>query len=400
MKPVSDIAAAEESLRSYCERVDFQGWDPWDALASPLFRVFPFNLRLPRWAGNHLIKISPVNIRPLLGIRRDCFAKGLALFLSAYVLRAGMQKDQGARRLIPLLYQRLMEKMIPGYSGPCWGTNVAYQTRAFFVPENTPSLVHTAFAVEAILDLNEFQPDDTLVRDARGACAFILNDLHIFDTPDGICFSYTPQDRSRVINVTALAARMLARTGRIGAVPEFIEKARRAARFVVSRQAEDGSWLYGEDPIHHWIDNYHTGFVLEALEDYRRYADDDSVDSAVNRGAEFYRKRLFREDGTPKFSPQSVYPIDGHCIAQGILTFTRLKDRRPDFLPFARRIARWGITRFQDPSGYFYFQRRRRVWNRIPHIRWVQAWMLLALNRLLLHSPENRKREGSGADQD
>jgi hypothetical protein len=400
MKPVSNIAAAEESLRSYCERMDFQGWDPWDALASPLFRIFPFNLRLPRWAGNHLIKISPINIRPLLGIRQDCFAKGLALFLSAYVLRGRTHPDPATQRTITLLYERLMEKTIPGFSGPCWGTNVAYQTRAFFVPGNTPSAVHTAFAVEAILDLNEMQPDAKLVHIARGACEFILNDLHIKDSPEGICFSYTPQDRSRVINVTALVARMLARTGRISGVPEYLERARAAARFVISRQESDGSWMYGEDPIHHWIDNYHTGFVLEALEDYRRYTDDDDVDPAVNKGAEFYRKRLFLEDGTPKFSPGSVYPIDGHCIAQGILTFVRLKDRDPDFLSFAERIAGWGIRRFQDRSGYFYFQRRRRWWNRIPYIRWVQAWMLLALNRLLIHEDESRKRKVQSSVQD
>ncbi len=383
MKPTLKIYSMERSLRAYCEECDFSGWDPWDALGSPLFRLFPFNRRLPRWAGNHIIKIAPLNIRPLLGIKKDCFAKGLSLFLSGYILSEKASPNQHNRENIANLYKRLMEKAIPGYSGPCWGTNLAYQTRAFFVPEQTPSAVHTAFAVEALLDLNDLTPDEKLVETAAGSCRFLLEDLTITTLPEGIHFSYTPQDSSRVINVTALIARMLARTGRITGDKNLINQAELAARWVISRQSDDGSWHYGEDPAHHWIDNYHTGFVLEALEDYRKYSGDDRVGDAIIKGADFYRKRLFCEDGTPKFSPDSLYPIDGHCIAQGIMTFVRLKDRNSEYLPFAEKIALWSGENFQHHRGYFYFQRRKFWMNRIPYIRWVQAWMFLALNRLL-----------------
>lgn len=383
MKPVSAILAAEESLRAYCEAVDFIGWDPWDALGSPLFRVFPFNLRLPRWAGNHFIKIAPINVRPWLGIKRDCFAKGLALFLAGYVLREKYSPDPRNRQFIAKLRQRLMDKTIPGFAGPCWGTNLAYQTRAFYVPAQTPSLVHTAFAVEAILDLYDLEASAELAETAVGACRFALSDLNIRQIGEGLCFSYTPGDRSRVINVTALAARMLARTGRVVGDDELISKARQAALYVISQQRPDGSWFYGEDPIHRWIDNYHTGFVLEALEDYMEHAGDRNLSDAVQKGAEFYRKRLFEEDGIPRFSPNSLFPIDGHCLAQGILTFTRLKEHDPEYLSFAQKIAVWGAQYFQHQQGYFYYQKRRLWFNRIPYIRWVQAWMFLALNRLL-----------------
>lgn len=386
MEPLPKIIQAEESLRSYCQEVNFSGWDPWDALESPLFCLPPFRNRLFRWAGNHLIKISPINVRPFLGIRKDCFAKGLALFISGYVLRQKHSPEAGNGETIARLYQRLKEKIIPGYSGPCWGTNVAYQTRAFYVPAQTPSLVHTAFAVEALLDLDDLETNPELIETARGACRFALNDLKVRPAGSGVCFSYTPQDDSRVINVTALAARMLARTGRTVGDETLIQKARQAALYVMSQQTPEGSWYYGQDPIHHWVDNYHTGFVLEALADYQKHSrdPDENITRAVQSGAEYYRKRLFLKDGTPKFSPDSVSPIDGHCLAQGILTFTRLEGLDPINLPFARTIALWGIEHFQTKKGYFYFQRRRYWLNRISHIRWVQAWMFLALNRLLL----------------
>ncbi|RJP79170.1 MAG: hypothetical protein C4524_05845 [Candidatus Zixiibacteriota bacterium] len=363
--------------------MDFRGWDPWDALASPLLRTFPFTLRLPRWAANHLVKISPLNPRPLLGIPRDCFAKGVALFLSGYALRERLDPQPEQRDIIGLLHRRLRDKMIPGYSGPCWGTNVPYQTRAFYVPPQTPSLVHTAFAVEALLDLHDLQPQPQYLETAVGACRFALQDLNVRRAGEGLCFSYTPVDQTRVINVTALAARMLARTGRAAGDARLLDHAHRAMRYVTDQQAADGSWPYGEEPIHGWIDNYHTGFVLDSIEDYASHTGNDGIQSALLRGIRFYREHLFEEDGTPRFSPGSRYPLDGHCLAQGILTFTRLRRHDPEYLPFAERIAAWGVRHFRHPQGYYYFQIRRRWKNTIPHIRWVQAWMFLALNRLL-----------------
>ncbi len=391
MEPYLEIVNAEEKLRSYCETIDFRGWDPWDALASPLLRHFPFSLRLPRWAANHLIKISPVNLRPMLGIHRNCFAKGLALFLSGYVLREKTVPQPHNRAIIQTLQKRLLEKMIPGYSGPCWGTNVPYQTRAFYVPPQTPSLVHTAFAVEALLDLYELEPHDHFLDLAQGACRFALQDLHLRQTPAGISFSYTPVDQTRVINVTALAARMLSRTAKLSGNPDLLVPAQRGIDYVLNQQREDGSWPYGEEPIHNWVDNYHTGFVLESLVDYAQYAQNDGVHLALTHGMKFYRDRLFLENGMPKFSPQSLYPIDGHCLAQGILTFSRLRHLEQEYLPFAQKIALWGIQNFRQPQGYFYYQLRRSWTNRIPYIRWVQAWMFLALNRLLSSLKENQK---------
>jgi hypothetical protein len=388
MEP-SRIKAAEESLRTWCERNDFRGWDPWDALASPLLQKFPFTLRLPRWGANHLIKISPLNPRVLLHIPRDCFAKGLGLLISGYVLRQRRQPEARNLEIIRTLQQRLKDKIIPGYSGPCWGTNVAYQTRAFFVPAQTPSLVHTAFVVEALLDLYDLSPHPELLETARGACRFILEDLTSRPENDGLCFSYTPKDQTRVVNVTALAARMLARTGKIAGDANLLHQADLAARWVVSTQAVDGSWVYGLDSLHGWIDNYHTGFVLDALDDYGRYAGNDGIESALLRGREFYRHQLFLEDGTPKFSPHSIWPVDGHCLAQGILTFSRSRKLHPEDFAFASKIAVWGIKNMQHPSGYFYFQKRRRWTNRLAHIRWVQAWMFLALNKLLFELRES-----------
>ena len=51
---------------------------------------------------------------------------------------------------------------------------------------------------------------------------------------------------------------MLARVGQT-------ELAKKAMAYTVSHQLPDGSWWYAEAPNLRWVDNFHTGYVLESL---------------------------------------------------------------------------------------------------------------------------------------
>jgi hypothetical protein len=53
-------------------------------------------------------------------------------------------------------------------------------------------------------------------------------------------------------------------------------------------------------------------------------------------------------------------------------------------LASAERVALWTIQNLQDPSGFFHYQIRRFFRNRIPYMRWGQAWMQRALTELSL----------------
>ncbi|MFK7779187.1 MAG: hypothetical protein QM501_13860 [Gimesia sp.] len=53
-------------------------------------------------------------------------------------------------------------------------------------------------------------------------------------------------------------------------------------------------------------------------------------------------------------------------------------------MPLAEKIAQWAIDNMQDKKrGYFYYQKTRFYTNKIPYIRWSQAWMFYALALLL-----------------
>jgi hypothetical protein len=66
----------------------FSGWDPYDALSSPLLRSVA-GTPLLRRAVIQLMKRSAVNLRPVVGVKRLRHTKGVALCVSAYV-RAAM----------------------------------------------------------------------------------------------------------------------------------------------------------------------------------------------------------------------------------------------------------------------------------------------------------------------
>ena len=80
---VSDSLA---KLKAYCEKEGFKGFDPYDGLNSRLFQSLPLvpRNRLFRLVWIQAFKRSPVNLRELVGIRKETNPKALGIFLSAY----------------------------------------------------------------------------------------------------------------------------------------------------------------------------------------------------------------------------------------------------------------------------------------------------------------------------
>jgi hypothetical protein len=157
----------------------------------------------------------------------------------------------------------------------------------------------------------------------------------------------------------------------------------RVARYSAGRQAEDGSWIYGELPKQHWIDNFHTGYNLCGLRSIGHDAQTKEFEPRIHLGFEFYRTHFYREDGAARYFHNSTYPIDIHSVAQGIITPLVLKDLHPGNSRLARSACAWAMKNMWDESGYFYYRRLRILNVKISYMRWSQAWMLLALSTLL-----------------
>jgi hypothetical protein len=222
---------------------------------------------------------------------------------------------------------------------------------------------------------------------ATSAVEYILNELYWTEGDSTACFSYPlPRLQTRVHNANFIGAALLCRVYKHTGAKKFLEPALKVARYSAAKQREDGSWDYGELSTQRWVDNFHTGYNLCALKAIREYAETSEFESHIQRGFEFYRKHFFREDGAPKYFHDRTYPIDIHSVAQSIITLLAFKDLGENNVSLAFFVFEWAINNMLDEQGYFYYQVLPYFKNKIPYMRWSQAWMLLALSTLLEHS--------------
>lgn len=390
-----DCERALGQLLDYCRKEGWVGYDPYDGLNSPLARLIPRRGKWLRVALTQIVRRSPINLRPILGIKKGLNPKGASLAASAVMLMADLygcalpddlnQRDEsGLRGDFAFLMRSLESSRSPGFEEACWGYNFAWQSRAFYAPRGTPNAVCTTFAAHAYLDWHERTGSHRALEVARSSCNFLLRRLNRHADQTGFCFSYTPLDRSRVHNVNLLAAELLARTYSKVQDPEYRDAALRAASYTLSRQRRDGSWTYGEASSQQWIDSFHTGFMVVSLSRLIKYLDRRDWEGALLRAHEFYRENFFLADSTPKYYHNKLFPIDIHSAAQAIVTFVEMSDRQR-----AEDMLRWVLGHMRDWRGFFYYQRNRFYSIKTPHMRWAQAWMLYAMSFYL-----SRMRDG------
>ncbi|HYV03310.1 MAG TPA: hypothetical protein VFB82_01920, partial [Blastocatellia bacterium] len=155
-------------LLRYCREEEWAGYDPYDGLNSPVLKALTLNNKTLRTFATQLIKHSPVNIRPLVGIAKGLNPKGLALAARALVLLLrGKSRDPagtGERELLEADVRQLLTKLgelrNSSYKEACWGYNFDWQSRAFYAPRGTPNVVCTVFAAQAYLDWYDATGDE------------------------------------------------------------------------------------------------------------------------------------------------------------------------------------------------------------------------------------------------
>ena len=369
-----------KELLSYIESADYAGYDPYDALNSPILKLIRSKSKYLRIAFTQFFRRCPVNLRPLLGVKKRHNPKGIGLFLWGYSKRYALTKEPRYLERVDYLLNILEQLQSTGYSGNAWGYNFDWQSRTFMRPAGTPTIVNTSFIGHALLDCYELTGSQRALDMAIPIKDFILNDLNRTKLDDTFCFSYTPIDTEAVHNANLLGSSILARLNRYCDGNQLTQVALASLEYSMRHQQDDGSWFYADTDIQNWIDSFHTGFNLQAI----RYILDAGLASeyqaAYRKGVEYYAKNFFLEDGTPKYYHDRIYPIDIHSPAQAICFFSR---EGKEYEDLTDRIVNWMLQNMYSGRGFFYFRKGRFLINRIPYMRWSQAWALHALTGYL-----------------
>ena len=387
-----DVRTMATKLLAYCEYNQWAGYDPYDALNSPLFKSLPvLDFRLPRLVFSQALKRSPINFRSLMRIPKTQNPKALGLLLTS-LLRT---PELGTDAMISSLKESLIALRSPSEPDWCWGYSFPWHTRTLLVPRAVPNLVCCVFAGNALLDLYEQRGDGDCRAMARSTAGYILTKLYWSKDDGAAGLGYPlPSMRNQVHNANFLGAAFLSRVYCVTGDHEFRDAALSLARYSYSCQRSDGSWMYGEAKTQQWIDNFHTGYNLCALQQIQSSLKALEFESGIVRGFDFYRRHFFLQNGAPRYYHNRTYPIDVHSVAQSIVTLLTFQKLDPDNVRLALQVMQWAQTHMWDDRGFFYYRVLRHTTIRTSYMRWSQAWMLLALSSLL---SDSSKREAMPA---
>jgi len=378
---MTDLIALNDRLLARLRSHDFAGWDPFDMLNSRLFQATPLaRSELARLALIQFGKRSPINFRALLGVPRRRNPKGIALII------LGLLEDHGrtdepelldeAAGLADWLLGQQSDREI--WQHACWGYHFDWQARAFFVPRGKPNIITTAYVGMALHALGEKLGRALYVERAVDAARFMSR--HLFTVRGGEhFFAYIPGEGAYVHNANLWGAAWCAVAGRITGESRLVDEAVQAARCSVADQAPSGAWRYGTSRHHGFVDGFHTGYNLEALDKLATVLATDEFSSAIRAGYAYYKANFFAADGLPKYYDVGAYPLDMHSVSQAVITTIKVGGG-PEDLALCDRIVNWAVANMYSARQSRFAYQKTRLWtNRIDYARWTQAWSYLAL---------------------
>lgn len=367
-------------LSNWLEENDYRGYDTFDGLSAKFVRPLTFETKLLRTVLQQGVRRFPVNLRPLLGIPKSRSTKGMGFLARGFIRLQQATGDKAWGDKAESALQWLVENKSKGYSGACWGNHFDYQSRSFYLPKGMPTIVWTSLIGHAFLDAYDHFRKDTYLQVAISACEHIVRDLDRFAEGDGLCLSYIPIQNHQVHNSNTLGGSLLARVYSHTRNDSYRALAQKSMRYTANHQRANESWYYGEAQNLHWVDNFHTAYVLDCFKYYGEATGDTQFEEKLNRGYQYWKSTFFLPNGTPRYYDFKTLPIDIQCSSQAIDTLVFFNDRDPENLSLALKVAKWTIENMQDRTGYFYY-RRYSPWlvNKTPTLHWGQATMLCAL---------------------
>ena len=317
------------------------------------------------------------------------FAMGFA-FLSRYL------NDEGHYGRALHFLQVLEETRCRAYGHYCWGYPFNWEGIGGTIWEGTPLITTIPYVYEAFRDVYKIDNNDRWRQIMQSIAEHVSRDYGDFATSDrAACCSYFPgpQQSVGVVNASAYRAFLLTQAAVDFSEDRYRKAADRNLYFVLESQNPNGSWHYANDGKRHFVDHFHTCFVLKALAKIEPLNCNCEITEAIERGIDYYVRNLFDERGRTKPFSQAprltVYRRElydyAECINLGMLLRGRFEklDRLVD------SVLNQVLTVWQKPDGSFRSRQLLLGWDDVPMHRWAQAQLFRSLCYVLFRSSQS-----------
>ncbi len=360
---------------------NYHGYDPYDGASSQYKWIK--NYYYPRLFSTYLNKFNPINLRPLLGIKRSRQNQALG-FIGRALLVAPQKFHNETHEIANVL---LAETLVDQYGYHCWDSHgFPIQMLGGYRKPGMTDIIGNEAIGRFFLDLYNLEPEEQFKEISVSVKDFFL-DKYFIDNRERRFFKYKPHTPPHqwCYNASAIAAGYVVGVGQKFNDDEGVNKAQEAFRSIVNQQKPEGEWWYSLN-LHTGYEkpqiDFHQGFILDALLEFMEHAGfEEPFPGSYKKGLEFYHKKQFLPNGQGIYRYPRKWPVNIHNQAQGIITFTRAAKAGfgDHYFDFAQTIAEWTIKHMQGPDGHFYFLKYPWFTNKIPYIRWSDAAMAYAL---------------------
>ncbi|MCE1165533.1 MAG: hypothetical protein LWX07_09055 [Bacteroidetes bacterium] len=209
MDSSDNLFNAISSLEKYITTEGYRGYDPYDGLMSPLFRLPVLrSSKTIRLYSQQIIKRLPFNARPLLFIKKGLNPVTLGLCAQGYtyLLKSGAEGKQFSAEYLESRIRSLIELLADnsskGFSGYCWGYEFDWEAKYASNPAYTPTVVATGIITNGLFEYYRYSKDENVLRILESAAEFVTKDLRKNYEDNLFCYSYSPFDNQKVFEAS------------------------------------------------------------------------------------------------------------------------------------------------------------------------------------------------------
>jgi hypothetical protein len=234
-----------DSLYSWMKKENYNGWDPYDGLNSSITKRFaPNSLKLILIQIN---KLSPINLRPILKIKKGVDLKGISIIAQAnYKLFKITNDDKYLKELQYLTSIIVSNSLYNKYGFYCWSSHYFpyVATDKSELKESSPDIIGTSQAIIALLNGYELLGEQRLKDAAFNASSSLIRHF-VEKNSSGQFLKYTLGENDKIVlNASAQGLEAFSYVLKYNMDRRILNLCENLVKFLMEAQSGDGSWIY------------------------------------------------------------------------------------------------------------------------------------------------------------